>query len=70
MTSVPPETETRPPETHGHAPMGMKRSLYLNSDKSFLDMKIWGAFPSVICGFRLFKADPYPFIYFFLLKER
>lgn len=40
MTSVPPESETRPPETHGHAPMGMKRSLYLNSDKSFLDMKI------------------------------
>ena len=43
--------------------MGMKSSLYLNSDKiSLPNMEISGTFPSVIYGFRLI---PTPFFFFF-----
>lgn len=45
--------------------MGVKGSLYLNSDKSLLpDTEISDTFPSVACGFRLIKADPYLFNFF------
>lgn len=44
--------------------MGVKGSLSLNSVKSSLpDMEISGTFPSVTCGFRLIKADPYFFFF-------
>ena len=48
--------------------MGVKGSLYLNSDKSLRpDTEISGTFPSVTCGFRLIKADPH---LFFPLKRK
>ena len=50
--------------------MGVTGSLYLNSDKSLLpDTEISGTFSSVACGFRLIKAYPYLFFFFFPEEE-